>query len=112
MQEYIRKPLLTEFRTKYYVNSALKDVRKFKDKYITIAVNIILFLLFLGIVAGLLYYKYKGKLTIQEKKQKAHEKKMYLYKKLQQYSYNKQKQNESIITNLPLIHPENNLIKK
>ena len=40
----IVKPSLTEFTTKYYVRHSLKEARIFKDKYITIFVNIILFL--------------------------------------------------------------------
>ena len=57
------KPSLTEFTTKYYIRNSLKDVRQFKDKYITIFFNISLFLLFIVIGSGLLFYKYKGKLT-------------------------------------------------
>jgi len=102
MQEYISRPSLTEFKTKYYIRSSLKEVRKFKDKYITMTVNIILLLLFIGTIAGFLYYKYKGKLTTEQKKQMDHEKKIYLYKKMQKYSYDKQKANESIISNLPM----------
>ena len=42
------KPLLTEFSTKYYIRNSLKEVRIFKDKYITIGVNILLLLLLIG----------------------------------------------------------------
>ena len=66
----ITKPSLTEFYTKYYVRHSLKEVRVFKDKYITIFANIFLFLIFVLLVGGLLLYKYKGKLTPQEKKNK------------------------------------------
>ncbi len=97
------KPALTEFSTKYYIRNSLKEVRRFKDKYITILVNVSLFLLFVGVLGGLLYYKYKGKLTPDEKKQKEQEKKMYLFQKLHQISYEKQKESQSLITNLPLV---------
>ena len=97
------KPALTEFSTKYYIRNSLKEVRRFKDKYITILVNVLLFLLFVGVVGGLLYYKYKGKLTPDEKRQKEQEKKMYLFQKLHQISYEKQKESQSLITNLPLV---------
>ena len=99
----LSKPLLTEFSTKYYIRHSLKDVRRLKDKYITIFVNIFLFLLFVGLVGGLLYYKYKGKLTPQEKKQKEQQKKQYIFQKLHQISYDKQKESQSLITNLPLV---------
>jgi len=103
------KPSLTENYTKYYINNSLKEARLFKDKYITIFVNILLFLILGLVIGGLLFYKYKGKLTPAEKKLKDNQKKMYLYKKLQLYSYNKQKESQNLITNLPLIHPETNL---
>ena len=96
------KPALTEFNTKFYIRNSLKEVRQFKDKYITIFVNVLLFLLFVGAVGGLLLYKYKGKLTPQEKKRKEQQKKQYLFQKLHQYSYDKQKESQQLITNLPL----------
>ena len=98
------KPLLTEFSAKYYIRHSLKEVRRLKDKYITIFVNIVLFLLFIGVCAGLLYYKYKGKLTPQEKSIKERQKKMYLFQKLHQISYEKQKESQQLITDLPLIN--------
>ena len=97
------KPSLTEFTTKYYIRNSLKEVRHFKDKYITIFVNISLFLLFIILCFALLYYKYKGKLTPQQKKQKDNEKKMYLFQKLHQISYEKQKESQKLITDLPLV---------
>jgi hypothetical protein len=99
----ILKPSLTEFSTKYYIRHSLKEVRRFKDKYITIFVNISLFLIFMAILFGLLYYKYKGKLTPDEKQEKEKQKKLYLFQKLHQISYEKQKENRSLITDLPLV---------
>ena len=99
----IIKPSLTEISTKYYIRHSLKEVRRFKDKYITIFVNISLFLIFLAILFGLLYCKYKGKLTPDEKQEKEKQKKLYLFQKLHQISYEKQKENRSLITDLPLV---------
>ena len=97
------KPSLTEFTTKYYIRNSLREVRQFKDKYITIFVNIFLFLVLISLIGGLLYYKYKGKLTPQEKIIKEREKKLYLFQKLHQLSYEKQKESQQLITNLPLV---------
>ena len=99
------KPSLTENTTKYYIRKSLIEVRQFKDKYITIFVNILLLLILLGAIIGFLLFKYKGKLTPQEKLIKEREKKQYLFKKLQQYSYEKQKNSQNLITNLPMIYP-------
>lgn len=96
-------PSLTEFKTKYHIRNSLKDVRKFKDKYITIFVNIFLLLLFIGIFGGLLLYKYKGKPTYEDKMMKERQSKLYLFQKLQQYSYDKQKSSQQLITGLPLV---------
>lgn len=97
------KPALTEFSTKFYLRNSLREVRRFKDKYITIFANILLFCLFIGIFGGLLYYKYKGKLTPQEKIQKEKVKKQYLFQKFHQLSYEKDKANQNLITDLPLV---------
>ena len=99
----ISKPSLTEFSTKYYIRHSLQQVRRLKDKYITITVNICLFLLFIGVVGGLLYYKYKGKLTPEQKQIKDRERKKFLFQKLHQISYEKQKESQELITNLPLV---------
>ena len=97
------KPSLTDFTTKYYIRHSLKEVRVFKDKYMTIAVNIILLIVFITLIGGLLYYKYKGKLTDQEKLFKEKQKKMYLFEKLHRISYEKNKEKQNLITDLPII---------
>jgi len=97
------KPALIEFQTKYYIKNSLKEVRQLKNKYITIFANIFLLLLFIGVVGGILLYKYKGKATQQETLARQHDQKLYLFQKLQQYSYDKQKESQRLITNLPVI---------
>jgi len=97
----IVKPSLTEFTTKYYIRHSLKQSRLFKDKYISIFINIILFASFVILFASLLYYKYKGKLTPDEKFILSQKKKQYIYEKLHRISYEKNKQQQNMITNLP-----------
>ena len=98
-----QKPILTDLTTKYYIRNSLKEVRLFKDKYITIIINIILFCVFFLCIGGLLYYKYRGKLTPEEKKIKENQKKRYLFQKLHQISYEKHKEKQNLITDLPII---------
>ena len=100
-------PSLIENSTKYYLRTALKESRNIKNKYINIGLNIFLFLLFILIIVGFLLYKYKGKLSPQEKEKKNREKKQYLTNMMQRYSFEKQKARQSLITNLPLNHPQN-----
>ena len=104
------KPNLIEPSTKYYIKHALKESRILRDYYINIIVNVLLFIFFLLVIGGLLLYKYKGKLTPEQLKEKENKKKMFLMRKMQQFSIEKQKMSQNLITNLPLNHPEINLM--
>lgn len=97
------KPLLTELTTKFYIKNSLKEVRNFKNKYISIIINILLLLLFVGSISLYLYYKYKGKPTPEEIRIKENQKKQYLFEKLHKISYEKHKENQNLITDLPII---------
>lgn len=97
----IVKPSLIESDTKFYLKHSLKSSRAFKDKYINIFMNFLFILLFIIIFGGILFYKYKGKLSPDEMKEKQKQKKYYLFKKLQQYALDKQKDSQNLITNLP-----------
>ena len=99
-------PALIENSTKFYLKTALKESRNIKNKYINICVNIFLFILFIIVIVGFLLYKYKGKLTPEEREKKAREKQEYLINMMQRYSIEKQKESQSLITNLPLNHPQ------
>jgi len=96
-----RIPSLIENDTKMFIKHALRSTREYKDKYINITTNIVLFLLFFLIFGGLLYYKYKGKPSDEEILNRNNEKKKYFFQKLQKYQSDKQKENQQIITNLP-----------
>lgn len=96
------RPNLTEPGVKYFLSQTLKECRKFKDKYQTIIFNVGLFLFLVFTIGSILYFKYKGRLTPEEIKRKNREKKEYIFSKLQQLAYIKQKQNETLITDLPV----------
>ena len=68
--EEIIKPTLIEPGVKYFLNQTLKQCREFKDKFNNSLLNILLFLLFLFLLGCILLYKYKGKLTPSEKKER------------------------------------------
>ena len=99
----LSKPSLTDLTTKFNIRNSLKEVRRIKDYYISIGINIFLLLFFIVLTISLLYYKYKGKLTIEEKQLKEKQKKQYLFQKLHQISYQKSKEKQNLITDLPLI---------
>ena len=96
------KPSLIENNIKNLVNIKLKKVKNFKDKYINIFINIFLFLSFFLLLALLLLYKFKGKLKPEELEEKNKEKKLYLFNIMHKYAINKQKEQQNLITNLPL----------
>ena len=99
----ITKPVLIENMNKYLIKKSLREVRNFKNTYITLIVNILFFILFVGGIALFLYYRYKGKLTPEEKEIKEKIKKQYLFEKLHKISYEKRKEQQNLITDLPII---------
>jgi hypothetical protein len=99
----ITKPLLIENMNKYLIKKSLRQVRSFKNYYITLIVNISFFILFTGSIIIFLYYRYKGKLTPEEKEKKEKLKKQYLFEKLHKISYEKRKEQQNLITDLPII---------
>jgi hypothetical protein len=106
-------PRLTEPGVKYFISSTLKECRKFKDRHISILFNIGMIMVFIIIVGGFLFYKYKGKLTAEEIQYNNRIKHEYIISKLQQLTIHKHKQNETLITNLPTWenHPEASILQ-
>jgi hypothetical protein len=107
-------PRLTEPGVKYFISSTLKECRKFKDRNISIIFNIGMIILFVAVVGGFLTYKYKGRLTSEELAYKNRIKQEYIVSKLQQLALHKQKENSSLITNLPTWdnHPEAAILQR
>lgn len=71
----MEKPVLTEPGVKYFMNEVLKTCNERKSLFTNSIFNLVLFLLFVLIVGGFLYYKYRGKLTLEEKEAKMREQK-------------------------------------
>ena len=96
-------PKLVEPISKYYTNLNLKEVRKFKDKWYNLAINIILFLGFLAFFGIFLICRFKGKLSDEELIEKRNREKIFLFEKMHKYQYEKAKDNNNLITDLPII---------
>lgn len=94
------KPYLIEPGAKYFIEGTLKQCRKVKDKYITIIFNISMFILLCTLLACILIYRYKGKLTKEENEIINIKKQEYIISKLQQLNNSKINNNENKITNL------------
>ena len=108
----ISKPLLTEPGVKYFLNETLKQCREFKNKHHNVLLNIGLFFIFFIILGGLLLYKYKGKLTPQEKHEKNTEKMQYILSKITNFQIEKKRASQELITGLPHWNNEYETIRR
>lgn len=97
----MERPYLVEPGTRYFLSETLKQSHEFRVKYENYMVNIGLFILFLICLGGLLYYKYKGRLTPQEKQKKEKEKQQYILSKIKMFQDNKRRMHQELITGLP-----------
>ena len=94
-------PTLCEPGVKYILSCSLKESHKFKEKYMNYFFNVIMTVMFLSILFGTLWYRYKICDTHEQleiNKRKKHE---YILSKLQQLSAIKNTSNHNMITNLP-----------
>jgi hypothetical protein len=94
-------PTLTEPGMKYFINETLKQCHHFKHNYNNTMMNILLGVIFVTCIGIILIIKYKGKITIKEKKAKDREKQHYILSKIKNYHDAKQRYSESLITGLP-----------
>jgi hypothetical protein len=95
------KPMLTEPGVKYFLNESLKQCHYYKEKYNNTIFNIGLLIGFFIILGILLLYKYKGKLTAEQIKEKDIEKKKYILSKIRNYQDAKIRAQQELITGLP-----------
>ena len=97
----MEQPSLCEPGMKYYLKSSLKECKKFRDNHTTLLFNIGAIVFLCISIGGFLWYRYKGKPSPEEVKQKQRETHSYLISKLQQYTASKEK-NPNLITDLPV----------
>lgn len=76
------KPSLIEPGMKYYMDSALENSRIYKAKLYNYAFNGILTLLFLSLIATILYYGYNNKKTTEEREKEDREKTQKIIEKV------------------------------
>lgn len=107
--EKYTKPTLIEPGVRYFFNEALKKCHIFKENYNNLMINIGLLMCFVAILGIILLFKYKGKLTPEEIKQKELEKKKYILSKIKNYQDARKREEQELITGLP--HWENELTR-
>ena len=114
----INKPKLIEPGVKYFFKGILKECHNYKQKNYNLVYNISLFILFFSILGIILFYRYKGNKTSQERYEKNLQDKQYIMSKLVYYNRanleNEQRIQNNMITNLPDFsnHPEASLLHK
>lgn len=98
-----QKPVLTEPGVKYFLNGVLKNCKEQRAYFMNSIFNISLFCLFILIIGSILYYKYRGKLTPEEKEKKKQLQKQHILSKLNQINVDlyKGSRNTKLITSLP-----------
>lgn len=94
-------PSLTEPGMKYFLNETLKQSHKIREKFHNTIFNIGMFIFFILILAGILMYKYKGRLTKVEIAQKNKEKHQYILERIKKFQLHKQQVQQELITGLP-----------
>ena len=99
--EPYKAPRLVENGVKYFLNETLKQCHIFKNTYKNLLFNIGLFVIFLLILACILIYKYKGKLSPLEKQRKDRQKQQYILSKIQKFQIAKKQAHQELITGLP-----------
>lgn len=95
------KPVLTEPGVKYFLDQTLKQCHIVKDKYYNYLFNMGLLLFFIIILAIILFWKYKGRLTPLEIDKKNKEKQQYILSKIKNLQQAKKIAHQELITGLP-----------
>ena len=98
---YFSKPVLTEPGVKYFLSQTLKQCHVTRTQFYNWVFNLSVFAVFLLILAVILLYKYKGRLSEDEKEMKNKEKKEYILSKIKNLQEAKRKAHQELITGLP-----------
>jgi Na+-transporting NADH:ubiquinone oxidoreductase subunit NqrC len=94
-------PQLIDNTAKYYLFSTLQKCHMTKTQMYNMSLNIIVFIVFVGVVAGVLYYCSKKKLTPEQLQQKMIRDQNYVLSKIRYYQQENNAKKTSDITNLP-----------
>lgn len=99
------RPVLIEPGVKSFFNGILKGCNQIRSNHYNTIFNISMFILFVLLLSSILYFKYKGKLTPEEKERKIQQEKQYILTRLNNVSavINMDRQKIGNITNANLI---------
>lgn len=94
-------PSLIEPGVKYFLTESLKQCHQIKETYTNTVMNLMFFIIFALVISGILIYRYKGKITPEERKEQELQKQQYILSKIKQFSETQARQSQQLITNLP-----------
>jgi hypothetical protein len=80
----------------------LARCQEYKIKYFSLWMNLAIFVAFVSVIGAVLYYRYKGKPTEYEKRQRLYKDQMYVLSKIRAYHDEKKRASYANITNLPI----------
>ena len=95
---------LTEPGVRSFLCGVLKNCRDKKNALYSTLFNISAFLLFIGLLGGILYYRRKGKVPEEEKKSQKRKEEMYIIEKIKAVRNKTKKDQNLIITELPKLN--------
>ena len=94
---------LIDNNARFFLYNTLQKCHENRVKLYSIALNVIVFVLFVLVTGSILYYNYKSKPSPEEKHEKMMKDQQYIVSKIRTYQLEKSKQKTSDITNLPII---------
>ena len=93
-------PKLIDNNARYYLFQTLQKCHENRVHIYTIALNIIVFIVFISVTGSILYYNYKNKLSDEEIRIKMIKDQQYILSKIRYYQTEHKKQNTTEITRL------------
>lgn len=100
---YNEGPTLIEPGTKYFFKKTLKQCNEIKVHHMNKLYNITMLVLFLFILACIMFYNFKGRLSKEEKYIKFEKERKYILEKVRALDEERQKESQERITNLPVL---------
>jgi len=95
------KPVLIEPGIHSFLKTTLKECHRIRTNYENYIFNMSLLITFVFILATILFLKYRGKPTLEEKRKRERIKKEYILSKIQNFQESREELHKRFITGLP-----------
>lgn len=105
LYESMERSHLTESGVSTILGNALKQCHQVKERYYNMMYNLLGAILFVCVVASVLIYKYRGKPTVAERRERENTKKAYILERIKNYKISKLRAEQQLLTGLPHFDP-------